>query len=354
MGQTGPLSAFAGFGNLAGAITGFYELTGWPDRAPAGPFLAYTDYVAPRYSVAALLAALDWRRRTGCGQHLDLSQAEASIHFLAPAILDHTVNGVAPDARWATPTRSSSPTACTRCTGDDSWVAIACETDDQRAALGRRRRRARRRRHRRRGRRRGRSATSRTRCRRSACRSTACRTAPPAGPIRSSSHRGHYLTVDHPVHDTCIVEGPRVVLSRTPGRRAPGRPEHGRAQRRRAARAPRLRRRPRHRARHRRRPRLTTAADSDAARQHRADLVGQLAPGPRSAAGRRADGGRQVGGWPSALISAAPTMPASFSRAAGTTSVSTSMCGSHLSALRLAPPPTMTSSGDSSLTTTSR
>ena len=42
------------------------------------------------------MAALDWRRRTGCGQYLDLSQAEASIHFLAPAVLDHTVNGAEP------------------------------------------------------------------------------------------------------------------------------------------------------------------------------------------------------------------------------------------------------------------
>ena len=31
------------------------------------------------------------------------------------------------------------------------------------------------------------------------------------------THRGHYLTVEHPVHDHCVVEGPRVVLSRTPG-----------------------------------------------------------------------------------------------------------------------------------------
>ena len=36
MGQSGPLSTFAGFGNLAGAITGYYEMTGWPDRPPAG------------------------------------------------------------------------------------------------------------------------------------------------------------------------------------------------------------------------------------------------------------------------------------------------------------------------------
>ena len=34
MGQTGPLASFAGFGNLAAAISGFHNLTGWPDRAP--------------------------------------------------------------------------------------------------------------------------------------------------------------------------------------------------------------------------------------------------------------------------------------------------------------------------------
>ncbi|HCC45890.1 MAG TPA: CoA transferase, partial [Gammaproteobacteria bacterium] len=34
-GQTGPLSNFAGYGNLAAAITGFYAITGWPDREPA-------------------------------------------------------------------------------------------------------------------------------------------------------------------------------------------------------------------------------------------------------------------------------------------------------------------------------
>ena len=42
-------------------------------------------------------------------------------------------------------------------------------------------------------------------------------------------HRGHYLTVEHPVHDTCIVEGPRVRLSRTPAvvrRAGPAMGEH--------------------------------------------------------------------------------------------------------------------------------
>ena len=48
MGQTGPASAFAGYGFHAGAVAGFYEITGWTDLPPDGPWVAYTDAVAPR------------------------------------------------------------------------------------------------------------------------------------------------------------------------------------------------------------------------------------------------------------------------------------------------------------------
>jgi crotonobetainyl-CoA:carnitine CoA-transferase CaiB-like acyl-CoA transferase len=134
MGQSGPLARFAGFGNLAHSITGFGGLCGWPDRTPAGPFGAYTDYVAPRFSAAAILAALDHRRRTGEGQYIDLAQAEAAIHFLAPAMLDYTVNGhvqtcVGNEDLEAVP-HGVYPAA-----GDDRWIAIAVQSDAQFAAL---------------------------------------------------------------------------------------------------------------------------------------------------------------------------------------------------------------------------
>src|SRR4029450_3557681 len=93
MGQTGPWASFAGYGNLAAAVSGFSNLGGWPDRPPSGPFSAYTDYVSPRFVAIAILAALEHRRRAGEGQLIDCSQAEASLHFLGPALLDHTVNG---------------------------------------------------------------------------------------------------------------------------------------------------------------------------------------------------------------------------------------------------------------------
>ena len=129
MGQTGPLAMFAGYGNLAAAIAGFYTITGWPDREPAGPFGAYTDYIAPRFNAAALLAALDHRRRTGEGQHIDLAQAEAASHFLTPAILDYQINGHCQtcignrDGNWA-------PHGVYPVRGDDRFIAIACETDE--------------------------------------------------------------------------------------------------------------------------------------------------------------------------------------------------------------------------------
>jgi crotonobetainyl-CoA:carnitine CoA-transferase CaiB-like acyl-CoA transferase len=130
MGQTGPHAKIAGFGNMAAAISGFHNLTGWPDRPPAGPFGAYTDYVSPRFSAISLLAALDHRRRTGEGQYIDQSQAECGLHFLAPAILDYTVNGRA-QRRVGNSDREFAPHGVYPAAGDDRWVAIVCRSDDE-------------------------------------------------------------------------------------------------------------------------------------------------------------------------------------------------------------------------------
>ena len=43
LGQYGPAAQLAGYGYHAAAVSGFYEITGWDDRPPAGPFNAYTD-----------------------------------------------------------------------------------------------------------------------------------------------------------------------------------------------------------------------------------------------------------------------------------------------------------------------
>jgi crotonobetainyl-CoA:carnitine CoA-transferase CaiB-like acyl-CoA transferase len=130
MGQSGPMSGFVGFGNMAAAVSGFYNLCGWPDRPPSGPFGAYTDYLAPRFGAIAVLAALDYRRRTGKGQYLDQSQAESALHFLSPAILDCAANGrMGQGLGNADP--HHAPHGVYPARGDDRWVAIACAGEPQ-------------------------------------------------------------------------------------------------------------------------------------------------------------------------------------------------------------------------------
>jgi crotonobetainyl-CoA:carnitine CoA-transferase CaiB-like acyl-CoA transferase len=136
MGQTGPIASMAGYGYHAAAVAGFYELTGWPDRAPAGPWNAYTDTVAPRFLTTTLLAALDHKRRTGEGQHIDLGQMEAALHFLAPEILDHQASG-AEYGRMGNRSRDAAPQGIYPSAGRDEWCAIAVESDAQWQALRR-------------------------------------------------------------------------------------------------------------------------------------------------------------------------------------------------------------------------
>jgi crotonobetainyl-CoA:carnitine CoA-transferase CaiB-like acyl-CoA transferase len=136
MGQTGPAARLAGYGYHAAAISGFYEVTGWDDRPPGGPFSAYTDVIAPRFLAATVAAALDHRRRTGEGQYIDQSQMESALHFLAPELLDYQVNGTIP-RRCGNADPFAAPHNAYQTAGTDQWIAIAVETDAQWAALKR-------------------------------------------------------------------------------------------------------------------------------------------------------------------------------------------------------------------------
>jgi crotonobetainyl-CoA:carnitine CoA-transferase CaiB-like acyl-CoA transferase len=97
--------------------------------------------VSSKYIAASILAALEHRRRTGEGQYIDLSQVEASLHFLGPALLDYTVNGHV-EHRAGNFDRHHAPHGVYRCAGEDPgapgtgrWAAIACATEEQWQAL---------------------------------------------------------------------------------------------------------------------------------------------------------------------------------------------------------------------------
>jgi crotonobetainyl-CoA:carnitine CoA-transferase CaiB-like acyl-CoA transferase len=138
-GQTGPHKGFRGFGLHMAGLSGLYEILGWPDREPVGPYGAFSDFIAWLWMRAVVLAALDYKRRTGKGQYIDLSQLEASMHFLSPLLLEYQVN-----RRSASRMGNADPYRCPHgvfpCLGKENWIAIAVENDDEwkgfRRALG--------------------------------------------------------------------------------------------------------------------------------------------------------------------------------------------------------------------------
>ncbi|MBI5446087.1 MAG: CoA transferase [Deltaproteobacteria bacterium] len=123
-GQTGRLRSMPGYGVPLTAVSGLTYLCGWPDRPPTGPYGSYTDYLVPRFNLLALVSALDYRRRTGLGIHLDASQLEAAVQFVAPALLQWEVEGrIAGRSGNGDP--QGAPHGVYRCLGKDRWVAIA-------------------------------------------------------------------------------------------------------------------------------------------------------------------------------------------------------------------------------------
>jgi len=132
-GQTGPQSSMPGFGQLMAALSGFYYISGYGDGGTAPPYGAYTDYITPRFAAAVLVAALDYRRRTGQGQFIDVSQFEASLHFLAPALIDYFATGrvLQPQANRSERYAPHGAYRCRDHDGGERWISIAVADDRQ-------------------------------------------------------------------------------------------------------------------------------------------------------------------------------------------------------------------------------
>jgi benzylsuccinate CoA-transferase BbsF subunit len=96
-GLEGPYRNLAAFGMILAAIAGIPNFIGWQGGEPLPVGVgAYTDCISPRFATAALIAALDYRDRTGKGQLIDLAQFETALYFILPGLLDAAVNGREP------------------------------------------------------------------------------------------------------------------------------------------------------------------------------------------------------------------------------------------------------------------
>jgi len=123
-GQTGPFAGTPLYGLPLTALTGLPHLTGAPERMPQFPGFAITDFIAPRANALAIVAALDYRRRTGKGQFIDAAQFESTIPMMSPVILRYAADGVLA-GRIGNRSTYAAPHGVYACLGEDSWVAIS-------------------------------------------------------------------------------------------------------------------------------------------------------------------------------------------------------------------------------------
>lgn len=124
LGQSGPHANHAGFGSQLSSLAGFTNLTGYADGPPQILYGPYIDYIAVAYGAVAILAALDYRDRTGRGNHIDTAQYETGLQFLAPLLLDYKINGKVA-ARDGNRDAAAAPHGAYPCKGEDRWCVIS-------------------------------------------------------------------------------------------------------------------------------------------------------------------------------------------------------------------------------------
>lgn len=126
-GLSGPAANQPGLGHHINGLGGIVNLVGWPNQEPMSLMVAYTDYLVPNFAVSALIGCLDYRRKTGKGQLIDISQFEVGLHLISPLLLDYSINGVEAKAQ-GNASQFAAPHGAYRCRGEDRWCTISTFT----------------------------------------------------------------------------------------------------------------------------------------------------------------------------------------------------------------------------------
>jgi CoA:oxalate CoA-transferase len=90
-GQTGPYRDYKATDIVLQAVGGLLLYRGDPTREPvkAAGKLRISEYIGGAYAAAATLSAMAYQRRTGIGQHVDISLMETTAQMIPHAWLSH-------------------------------------------------------------------------------------------------------------------------------------------------------------------------------------------------------------------------------------------------------------------------
>lgn len=132
-GLSGPWRDNVGFAESAEMASGMAWVTGHPDAPPVSP-RGPCDPLSGLHGILGVLTALEQRKRTGKGMMVESTMLDAALNITAEAIVEHSAYGFLIERMG-----NRGPTAALQnvyaCFGQDQWVAIAVENDEQWAGL---------------------------------------------------------------------------------------------------------------------------------------------------------------------------------------------------------------------------
>jgi crotonobetainyl-CoA:carnitine CoA-transferase CaiB-like acyl-CoA transferase len=128
-GQNGPYRDFRALGLQVDAFCGHDVLRRYRDRDPSyNTWAVPSDYAGGVAAAAACVLALIHRKRTGQGQHVDISMVENFVNLIGHIVMDYTMNGRVQESHG-----NRDPDMVQgvyRCKGEDRWVAITLANDE--------------------------------------------------------------------------------------------------------------------------------------------------------------------------------------------------------------------------------
>ena len=133
-GAGGPWHHYRAYGSTVEQASGLPHLQGNADDPPVMQHVALGDPVAGVHAAAALLLAILHQQRTGEGQFVDLSQVEALTSVGLHGIASQALLGE-PPPRLGSRHPVHAPQGVYPCQGEDQWLMLTVESDDQWRAL---------------------------------------------------------------------------------------------------------------------------------------------------------------------------------------------------------------------------
>jgi crotonobetainyl-CoA:carnitine CoA-transferase CaiB-like acyl-CoA transferase len=135
-GRGGPLDEMPAYGPLNLGFVGLHLLWNHADVPyPCGTSLNHPDHIAGKLLAVGVLAALDYRRRTGQGQLVDMAQTDAAAFLMGDVYLNSYLDGADPLAR-GNEREDAVPHGVYPAAGDDRWLALSVLDDGAWQRLG--------------------------------------------------------------------------------------------------------------------------------------------------------------------------------------------------------------------------